>query len=120
MIVFVAAGFSLRGPGETPVPPKKLGENDSIGRKSVGEAYGDLCLSGGPGRGLAQIQRRSACRQSYPFLEVRVMGMVAFYAGLIMGALVGVVLMALWSRVVIKEGVLKGEARAQRQCAPPS
>ena len=48
------------------------------------------------------------------------MGMVAFYAGLIMGALVGVVLMALWSRVVIKEGVLKGEARAQRQCAPPS
>ena len=48
------------------------------------------------------------------------MGMVAFYAGLMMGVLVGVVLMALWSRVVIKEGVLEGEARAQRQCAPSS
>jgi hypothetical protein len=48
------------------------------------------------------------------------MGIIAFYAGLIMGALVGVVLMALWSRVVIKEGVLEGEARTPRQCAPAS
>jgi hypothetical protein len=25
MVVFVAAGFSLRRPGETPVPPEKVG-----------------------------------------------------------------------------------------------
>jgi hypothetical protein len=48
------------------------------------------------------------------------MGMIAFYAGLIMGALVGVVLMALWSRVGIKEGVLEGEARTPRHGTPPS
>ena len=35
MIVFVAAGFSLRCTGETPVPPKELGEKNSIGRNSV-------------------------------------------------------------------------------------
>jgi hypothetical protein len=35
MIVFVAAGFSLRCTGETPVPPKGLGEKYSIGRNSV-------------------------------------------------------------------------------------
>jgi hypothetical protein len=35
MIVFVAAGFSLRGTGKTPVPPKELGEKYSIGRNSV-------------------------------------------------------------------------------------
>ncbi len=33
MIVFVAAGFSLRGTGETPVPPKKLVEKYSFGRQ---------------------------------------------------------------------------------------
>jgi hypothetical protein len=48
------------------------------------------------------------------------MGMIAFYAGLILGTLVGVVLMVLWSRVVIKEGVLEGEAGAPRHGAPPS
>jgi hypothetical protein len=35
MIVLVAAGFSLRCTGETPVPPKELGENYTIGRKSA-------------------------------------------------------------------------------------
>jgi len=48
------------------------------------------------------------------------MGMIAFYAGLIMGVLVGVVLMVLWSKVTVKAEVLEGEARAQRQCASPS
>ena len=48
------------------------------------------------------------------------MGMIAFYAGLIMGALVGVVLMVLWSKVTVKAEVLEGEARAPRQCASPS
>jgi hypothetical protein len=35
MIVFVAAGFSRRGPGETPVPPKDLEEKYPIGRNAV-------------------------------------------------------------------------------------
>jgi hypothetical protein len=35
MVVFVAAGFSLRRTGETPVPPEKLEEKYSIGRNSV-------------------------------------------------------------------------------------
>ena len=48
------------------------------------------------------------------------MGMIAFYAGLIMGVLVGVVLMVLWSKVTVKAEVLEGEARAPRQCAAPS
>ena len=48
------------------------------------------------------------------------MGMIAFYAGLIMGVLVGVVLMVLWSKVTVKAEVLEGEARAQRQCASSS
>jgi hypothetical protein len=34
MVVFVAAGFSLRRTGETPVPPRKLEEKYSIGRNS--------------------------------------------------------------------------------------
>jgi len=48
------------------------------------------------------------------------MGIIAFYAGLIMGVLVGVLLMVLWSKVIVKAEVLEGEARAPRQCAPPS
>jgi hypothetical protein len=36
MTIFVAAGFSLRRTGETPVPPKKLSEKYSLGRNSVG------------------------------------------------------------------------------------
>jgi hypothetical protein len=35
MIVFVAAGFSRRGTGETPVPPKDLAEKYSMGRNPV-------------------------------------------------------------------------------------
>jgi hypothetical protein len=35
MVVFVAAGFSLRRTGETPVPPRKVGKKYSIGRNSV-------------------------------------------------------------------------------------
>jgi hypothetical protein len=35
MIFFVAASFSLRRTGETPVPPKKSAEKYSIGRNSV-------------------------------------------------------------------------------------
>ena len=48
------------------------------------------------------------------------MGIIAFYAGLIMGVLVGVVLVVLWSKVTVKAEVLEGEARAPRQCAQPS
>ncbi len=33
------------------------------------------------------------------------MGMIAFYAGLIIGVLVGMVLMVLWSKVIIREEV---------------
>jgi hypothetical protein len=48
------------------------------------------------------------------------MGMIAFYAGLIMGALVGVVLVVLWSKVTVRAEVLEGGVRASRQCASPS
>jgi hypothetical protein len=34
-VAFVAAGFSLRGTGETPVPPRKIGKKYSIARNSV-------------------------------------------------------------------------------------
>ena len=33
------------------------------------------------------------------------MGMIAFYAGLIIGVLVGMVLMVLWSKVIVREEV---------------
>jgi hypothetical protein len=33
------------------------------------------------------------------------MGMIAFYAGLILGVLVGMMLMVLWSKVIINGGV---------------
>jgi hypothetical protein len=35
LLVLAAAGFSLGRTGETPVPPKKLGEKYSLGRNSV-------------------------------------------------------------------------------------
>jgi hypothetical protein len=38
-IAFVAAGFSLRCTGETPVPPRELGKKYLIGRNSVLVAF---------------------------------------------------------------------------------
>jgi hypothetical protein len=32
---FVAAGFSLRCTGETPVPPREIGKKYSLGRNSI-------------------------------------------------------------------------------------
>jgi hypothetical protein len=51
-VAFVAAGFSLRCTGETPVPLGKIGKKYSIGRNSVSQQIQprshQLCLAGLP------------------------------------------------------------------------